>query len=104
MGRRRTDLGRIVADIMIAGQIAAGDGEGCVQCFGEFEIVAIARAIEGEVAAVDHEIGAVGVDIFADPVKIFGQRGQAAGKMGIGNLGQAKFGHLIVLTGQLYIL
>jgi hypothetical protein len=35
-------------------------------------------------------------------MKIVGQRRQAAGKMGVGNLGQAKFGHAMILPGRDY--
>src|ERR1039458_771540 len=71
---------------------------------GKFEIVPICRAIEGEVAAIDDEIGAPGIDVFAHPMKVVGQLRQPAGKMGIGNLGQAKFGHATFLPARLYIL
>jgi hypothetical protein len=37
-------------------------------------------------------------------MKVIGQFRQAAGKMGVGNLGQAKFGHAIFLPARLYIL
>jgi hypothetical protein len=57
-----------------------------VQRAGKFEIVAIGRAVEGEVAAVDDEIRARRVDIFAHPMKIVGKFRQAAGEMGVGNL------------------
>jgi hypothetical protein len=85
---------------VIAGQIAAGDGEGCVQRLGEFQIVAAGRPVESDVAAVDDEIRAACVDVFADPLEIVGQAGQAAGKMAIGNLGQAKFGHATFLEPE----
>jgi hypothetical protein len=81
--RSRTDGCRVVADVMIAGQVAAGDGKPIVQRSGEFEIVAAGRGIEGEIAAVDNEIGLPGVDIFAHPVKVVGQCLMAAGKMSV---------------------
>src|ERR1700681_537811 len=71
--------------------------------FWRIEIVAIGRAIEGEVAAVDDEIGASAVDIFAQAMKIVGQPGQAAGEMGVGNLGQAKLGHAMILFAGSYL-
>jgi hypothetical protein len=37
-------------------------------------------------------------------MKLLGQRRQAAGKMGVGNLDQAKFGHATFLPLRLYIL
>jgi hypothetical protein len=37
-------------------------------------------------------------------VKIIGEALMAAGKMGVGNLGQAKFGHALFLPGSDYIL
>ncbi len=89
---------------MIARQVTAGDGKRIVQLFGEFEIVPAGWSIEGEIAAVDDEIGARRVDVFAQPVKVVGQFLMAAGKMGVGNLGQAKFGHAIFLPERLYIL
>ena len=102
--RRRTNLRGVVTDVLIAGQVTAGDGKCIVQRFGEFEIVATGWSIEGEIAAVDDEIGARRVDVFAQPVKVVGQFLMAAGKMGVGNLGQAKFGHAIFLPERLYIL
>jgi hypothetical protein len=36
-------------------------------------------------------------------MKIVGQFRQAAGEMGVGNLGQAKFGHAIFLPARSYI-
>src|ERR1700736_1425442 len=71
--RRRADLGRVVAYVVIAGQVAAGDRKRVVQRSGKFEIVAVGGTIEGEVAAIDHEIGPSGVDVFADALKIVGQ-------------------------------
>jgi hypothetical protein len=101
--RHWADLGRVVADIVIAGQIAAGNRKRRVPRLGEFEVVAIGRTIEGEVTAVDDEIGSRGADIFAHPVKIVGQLLMAAGEVGIGNLGQAKFGHARLLAARSYI-
>ncbi len=86
---------------MIAGQITAGDRKAGVQLSGEFEIAAAGRAVPADIAAVDDEIGAAGVDVFAHPVKIIGQRLMAAGKMGVGNLDQAKFGHAKIPSGPL---
>ena len=60
---------------------------------GEFEIVAMFKAVKAEIAAVDDEIGARGVDVFADPTEVLGQSRVAAAEVGIGNLGQAKYGH-----------
>jgi hypothetical protein len=37
-------------------------------------------------------------------VKIIGELLMAAGKMGVGNLGQAKFGHALFLRGYDYTL
>jgi hypothetical protein len=82
-------------DVVIAGQITAGSGKRVMQRFGEFEIIAIGRDIEGDVAGVDDEIGALGIDVFADPIEVGGQGRQAAAKMRVGNLDQAKFGHAI---------
>ena len=91
--RRRADRGRIVADVVIARHIAAGHRQRRVQRSREFEIVGAGRGVEGKVAAVDDEIGPPDVDIFAQAMEIAGQSRQSAGQMGIGNLGQAKFGH-----------
>ncbi len=98
--RSWTDQGRVVADVMIAGQGAAGHWKRSVQRLGKFEIVAVGRAIEGEIAAVDDEIGTFGVDVFAQAVKIVGQRLMAAGKMGVGNLDQTKLGHAAFLPAR----
>jgi hypothetical protein len=80
---------------MIAGQATPFDGKRSVQRMGKFEIVRIDWAVECEVAAVDDEIGACRIDIFAHALKIVRQLLMAAGKVGIGNLGQAKFGHAV---------
>ena len=101
--RRRADRRRIIADVMIAGQIAATDGQGAVQRVGKFEIVAIGRCVEGEVAAVDDKIGARRIDVVADTMKIIGQRLETAGEVGVGNLGQAIFGHATFLPARLYL-
>ena len=95
--RGRAERGRIVADVVIAGQIAAGHRQRRVEGSREFEIVGAGRGVEGEVAAVDHEIGALRVDIFTEAMEIAGQAGETAGQMGVGNLGQAKFGHALFL-------
>jgi hypothetical protein len=87
---------------VIAGQIAAGHRQRRVQRSGEFEIVGAGRGVEGEVAAVDDEIGSSGVDIFAQAMEIAGQAGQAAGQMGVGNLGQAKFGQAVFPPRRAY--
>jgi len=91
--RARAGLGRIVADIVIAGQIATGDGQGLVQRTGKFEIVGPGRAVEGDVAGVDDEVGACRVDMIDQSHKIVDEQRQAAGQMGVGNLREAKFGH-----------
>jgi hypothetical protein len=65
---------------VIAGQGAAGDRGRSVQLTSKFEVVAIGRGIEGEVAAVDDEIGALHVDVFAHPTKIVGQISEAAAR------------------------
>src|SRR6266403_2993017 len=56
--RSRADRRWVVADVMIAGQVAAGDSKRIVQRSGKVEIVAAGRSIEGEIASVDDEIGA----------------------------------------------
>ena len=76
--RHRTDRGRIVADVVIARQIAAIDRQRRVQDLCKIEIVAAARAVEADIAAVDDEIGPLAVDVFADPMKVVGQRLVAA--------------------------
>jgi hypothetical protein len=78
---------------VIAGQIAAVDGQGAVQRVSEFQIVAAGRSVEGEVAAVDDKIRARRIDVIADAMKIISQRRETAGEVGIGNLGESKFGH-----------
>jgi hypothetical protein len=68
--------------------------------FREFEIGSAGRSIEGDIAAVDHKIGPRRVDMLADAVKIVGELLQAAGKVGIGDVRQAKFVHAVVLSGR----
>src|SRR5260370_6188813 len=102
--RSRADLRRVVADIVIARQVTAGNRQRVVQLTGKSEIVGTGRAVEGDVAAVDDEIGAAGVDVFAYPIKVVGQFREAARKMGVGNLGQAKFGHAIFLVTTVVII
>jgi len=68
--RRRPDRGRIVADVVIAGQVAAGDGQGVVQALGECDVVAAGGAIEGDVAGIDDEIGPVSVEMVADRLEM----------------------------------
>jgi len=91
--RDRAELGRIVADIVIAGQVAAGHRQRLMQRLGEGEVVGRGRPVEGEVAAIDHEIGPGRVDMVPDRIEIRGELGQAAGEMGVGDLGQAELGH-----------
>ena len=95
--RHRADRGRIVADVVIAGQTAAGHGQRRMQRSGEGEIIRRGRCVEGEVAGVDDEIGTGGVDMVTDRFEIRGELGQAAGEVGVGNLGQAELGHDIFL-------
>src|ERR1700720_2529583 len=104
LGRSRADLRRIVADVVIAGQVTAGSRNPIVQRFGEFEIIAIGRAVESEVTGVDDQIGTPRVDVFAYPIEVVGQCRQAAGKMGVGNLDQAKFGHAIFLGTTMVVI
>src|ERR1700720_4843479 len=66
LGRSRADFRRIVADVMIAGQVTAGSRNPIVQRFGEFEIIAIGRAVEGDVTGGDDEIGARRVEILGN--------------------------------------
>ena len=72
----------IVADVVIAGQIAAVHRQRRVQLLCVFEIVAVGRAVPADVAAVDDEIGTVGGDVFADAVKIIGQQAAGGGRGG----------------------
>jgi len=80
---------------VIAGQIAAVDGERRVQIFAEGEIGGVAWSIPGDVTAVDDKIGPDGIDVFADVVEILDEFCEACGggEVGIGNLDQAKFSH-----------
>ncbi|MGC0395996.1 hypothetical protein ABIF91_008382 [Bradyrhizobium sp. USDA 241] len=80
--RRRPDRGRIVADVVIAGQVAAGDGQGVMQAFREFGVVAAGRPVERDVAGVDDEIGPAGVDVLADAVEVGDQARESAGRDG----------------------
>src|SRR5947208_2714478 len=90
MRRLRPDRGRVVADVVIAGQIAAVGRQAGVQALCKFEIGAAGRAIPSDVAAVDDEVGAGSRDVLAHAMKVVGQYRQAAGEVGVGNLGQAK--------------
>ena len=89
----RSELGRVVADIVVAGQVAAGNRQPFMQLAGKGNVIRRARRVVGEVAAVDDEIGTAGVDVFGEPIEILGEGRQAAGQMGVGYLGQAKIGH-----------
>lgn len=75
--RRRADRGRIVANVVIAGDVAAGDGQGIVQALGEFDIVAAGRPVERDVAGVDNEIGPIGVDMLAERLEVGDQAREA---------------------------
>ena len=86
--------------MLIAG--AGNTGCGFVQRSGEFEVVPVGQSIECEIAAVDDEISALGA-IYCHPVKVVGQFLMSAGKMGVGNLSQAKFRHAIFLPAKLYL-
>src|SRR4051812_39665785 len=90
---------RVVADVVIAWQVAAIYRQGRVQFFGEFQIAAISWTVPRNIAAVDDEIRPRRVDMRADALKILGQAGEAVGarKMRIGNLRQTKFGHALFL-------
>ena len=88
--RRRADRGRVIADVVIPGQMPARHLQRIVQLFREDEIVAAGRRVEGEVAAVDDEVGPCRIDMRGDAVKIVGELWQAAGEMGVRNLRQAK--------------
>jgi hypothetical protein len=90
---RWPDRSRIVADVVVAGDVAAGDGQGVVQAFGELDIVAAGRPVERDVTGVDDEVGPGRVDMLADRLEIGDQAGEAPAEMGVGNLRQAKFGH-----------
>ena len=98
--RHGTDRRRVVADVVIAGQMTAGHGQRIVQLFRKFQVVGAGRRVEREVAAVDDKIGTRRVDVPADPMKIVGELLQAAGEVGIGNLRQAKFGHAAFLSAR----
>jgi hypothetical protein len=65
--RRGTDLRRIVADVVIAGQIAAGNRQRIMQRFGEFEIGGAVWAVKADVAGVDDKIRPLPIDIFRAP-------------------------------------
>ena len=103
MCRRSADRGRIVSDIVIAGQVDAVDRKRRMQLLGEFEIVAVGRRVEGDIAGVDDEVGARRVDVLADALEIPGELLIAAGEVGIGNLGQTKFAHAIFLPAGSYM-
>lgn len=79
------DCGRIISDIVIAGQIDAVDRKGCMQLLGEFEIVAVGRRVEGDIAGADDEVGSRRVDVLADALEISGEFLIAAGEVGVGN-------------------
>ena len=86
------DEGRIVTDVVIAGKIAAVDGQRVVQSFCEIEIVRMIRTVERNVAAVDDEVGPVVVDMLAHAVKVLDELGKPGAEMCVGDLGQAEAG------------
>src|SRR6201981_2585474 len=91
--RRGAKLGWSIADIMVARQTAAGNGQIVVQRLGEREVIAIGQRVEGQIAGVDDDIGARRIDVFTHASKIFGEFPRETGKMSIGNLANVKFAH-----------
>ena len=79
--RRRANLGRVVAEVVIAGQIAALHGKRVVLRLGECEIVGKFKSVKPEIAGVDHEVGARGVDMLADAMEILAERRITAAEM-----------------------
>ena len=71
--RRGAKLGWIIADIMVARQTAAANGQVVVQRLGECEVIAIGHRVEGQIAGVDDDIGARRIDVFTHAPKIFGE-------------------------------
>src|ERR1700746_1608296 len=71
--RRGAKLGWIIADIMVARQTAAGNGQVVVQRLGECEVIAVGQRVEGQIAGVDDDIGARRIDVFTHAPKIFGE-------------------------------
>ena len=69
-----------------------------MQRSGKVKVIGTGRSIECEITAVDHEIRAGRIDVSAHPLEIVGQTRQSTAKMGIGNLGEAKFGHAALVT------
>ena len=76
------DRGRIISDIVIAGQVDAVDRKCRMQLLGKFEIVAVGRRVEGDIAGVDDEVGARRVDALADALEIPGEVLDSGGRGG----------------------
>src|SRR5262245_53147678 len=73
----RADRGRVVADVVIARQVAAVHRQGSVQFLPIFKIAAAGRTIPRHIAAIDDEVGPGGGDVLTDALEIVGQTGKA---------------------------
>src|SRR4029078_555592 len=60
--RGRTDICRVIADVVIARDVTAGKRKRGVQRSGKFKVIGIGWAIESEIAGVDDQIGPLRVD------------------------------------------
>ena len=74
----RPDRGRIIADVVIAGKVAARDGQRVVQAFCKDDVIAAGRPVEGDVAAIDDEVGPVSVDVLANAMEVGDQAGEVS--------------------------
>ncbi len=97
---RAPDRGQIVADVVIAGQIEAVDRQRVVQLLGEHHVVAAARPVERDVAAVEHEIGPRRVDVLADAMKIVDRAACSGGRGGCRRSGSGETGTSIDPFGR----
>jgi hypothetical protein len=61
---------RVVADVVIAGHGMPGDGKAVEQAPCPVELAGIVRAVEGQVAEVDHEVGQRAGDVIDHRVPV----------------------------------
>ena len=81
-----------VADVVIAGQEAHRQVEPVMQRARRREIALARRAVERDVARVEHEVGPVGAQRLADAHEVVDEERLVAAEMGVGDLGDAE-GH-----------
>ena len=75
---------------MIARQEAHRQVEPVMQRAGRREVALARRAVERDVAGVQHEVGPVGAQRLADAHEIVDEERLVVAEMGVGNLGDAE--------------